>query len=119
MGLLPTGGRVRGEAWLASSTSAGKDAGTSVRRNVLQLSDEEMRERRGRVMAMIFQEPMTSLNPVMCVGAQVEEAIRAPNAKMAAGLVRKKMLEALRLAAVPEAEERARQYPHQLSGGLR
>jgi peptide/nickel transport system ATP-binding protein len=115
MGLLPTGARVRGEAWLEGRTGAGSGA----RRNVLQLSDDEMRELRGREMAMIFQEPMTSLNPVMRVGAQVEEAIRAHYPKMAAELVRKKMLEALRWAAVPEVEERARQYPHQLSGGLR
>jgi oligopeptide/dipeptide ABC transporter ATP-binding protein len=115
MGLLPTGARVRGEAWLEGRNGAGSGA----RRNVLQLSDEEMRGLRGREMAMIFQEPMTSLNPVMRVGAQVEEAIRAHYPKMAAELVRKKMLEALRWAAVPEVEERARQYPHQLSGGLR
>ena len=115
MGLLPTGARVRGEAWLEGRTGAGSGA----QRNVLQLSDEEMRELRGREMAMIFQEPMTSLNPVMRVGAQVEEVIRAHYPKMAAELVREKMLEALRWAAVPEVEERARQYPHQLSGGLR
>jgi oligopeptide/dipeptide ABC transporter ATP-binding protein len=115
MGLLPTGARVRGEAWLEGRTGPGSGA----RRNVLQLSDEEMRELRGREMAMIFQEPMTSLNPVMRVGAQVEESIRAHYPKMAAELVRKKMLEALCWAAVPEVEERARQYPHQLSGGLR
>src|SRR5215813_3867846 len=115
MGLLPTGARVRGEAWLAGPTGAGCGA----RRNVQQLSDEEMRELRGREMAMIFQEPMTSLNPVMRVGEQVKEAIRAHYPKMAAELVQKKMLEALRWAAVPEVEERARQYPHQLSGGLR
>jgi ABC-type glutathione transport system ATPase component len=115
MGLLPTGARVCGEAWLEGRTGAG----SGTRRNVLQLSDEEMRELRGREMAMIFQEPMTSLNPAMRVGAQVEEAIREHYPKMAAELVRKKMLEALRWAAVPEVEERARQYPHQLSGGLR
>jgi ABC-type dipeptide/oligopeptide/nickel transport system ATPase component len=119
MGLLPTGARVRGEAWLEGCTSAGKESGTRVRRNVLQLSDQEMHELRGREMAMIFQEPMTSLNPVIRVGAQVEEAIRAHYPNMAAELARKKMLEALRLAVVPEAEERARQYPHRLSGGLR
>jgi oligopeptide/dipeptide ABC transporter ATP-binding protein len=123
MGLLPTGARVRGEAWLEGGTGAGNaarnDAGSRARRNVLQLNDEEMRALRGREMAMIFQEPMTSLNPVMRVGEQVEEAIRAHYPKMAAEMVREKMLEALRQAAVPEAEERARQYPHQLSGGLR
>jgi oligopeptide/dipeptide ABC transporter ATP-binding protein len=118
MGLLPTGARVRGEAWLEGG-DAGDQTGNDARRNVLQLSDEEMRSRRGREMAMIFQEPMTSLNPVMRVGAQVEEAIRAHNPKMAAELVRKNMLEALRLAAVPEPGERAKQFPHQLSGGLR
>jgi len=115
IGLLPTGARVCGEAWLEGRTGAGSGA----RRNVLQLSDERMRALRGREMAMIFQEPMTSLNPVMRVGAQVGEAIREHYPKMAAELVRKKTLEALRRAAVPEVEERARQYPHQLSGGLR
>src|SRR5262245_15675124 len=76
MGLLPPGARVRGEAWLEGWTGAGGDAGSGARRNVLQLSGEEMRALRGREMAMIFQEPMTSLNPVMRAGAQVEEAIR-------------------------------------------
>jgi oligopeptide/dipeptide ABC transporter ATP-binding protein len=111
MGLLPAGARVGGEAWL--------EGGNDGRRNVLQLNKQQMRTVRGREIAMIFQEPMTSLNPVMRVGAQVEEAIRAHYPTMAAGLVRKNMLEALRLAAVPEAEERAKQFPHQLSGGLR
>jgi oligopeptide/dipeptide ABC transporter ATP-binding protein len=115
MGLLPTGARARGEAWL----EGGSDARREGRRNVLQLNEEEMRELRGREIAMIFQEPMTSLNPVMRVGVQVEEAILAHHPKMPAELVRKNMLGALRLAAVPEAEERAKQYPHQLSGGLR
>jgi oligopeptide/dipeptide ABC transporter ATP-binding protein len=118
MGLLPAGARVRGEAWLEGG-DAGDRTGHDARRNVLQLSDEELRSRRGREMAMIFQEPMTSLNPVMRVGVQVEEAVRAHYPKMAPELVRKNMLEALRLAAVPEPSERAKQFPHQLSGGLR
>jgi oligopeptide/dipeptide ABC transporter, ATP-binding protein, C-terminal domain len=118
MGLLPAGARVRGEAWLEGG-DAGDRTRHDARRNVLQLSDEELRSRRGREMAMIFQEPMTSLNPVMRVGVQVEEAVRAHYPKMAPELVRKNMLEALRLAAVPEPSERAKQFPHQLSGGLR
>jgi peptide/nickel transport system ATP-binding protein len=118
MGVLPTGARARGEAWLQGGDTSDR-TGNDARRNVLQLSDEEMRSLRGREMAMIFQEPMTSLNPVMRVGAQVEEAIRAHYPKMTAELVRKNTLEALRLAAVPESSERAKQFPHQLSGGLR
>jgi oligopeptide/dipeptide ABC transporter ATP-binding protein len=68
---------------------------------------------------MVFQEPMTSLNPVMRIGAQIEEAIRAHQPQWANAEVNRKMLDVLRLAAVPEPETRAEQFPHQLSGGLR
>jgi oligopeptide/dipeptide ABC transporter ATP-binding protein len=125
MGLLPTGGRVKGHAWLPGAPpalwneSSPKPAGSDYRKDVLAASEEELRAMHGREMAMIFQEPMTSLNPVMRVGVQVEEAIRAHYPKMPAQLVRKGMLEALRLAALPGPAERAKQYPHQLSGGLR
>jgi oligopeptide/dipeptide ABC transporter ATP-binding protein len=123
MGLLPTGARVKGQAWLGGSDEVKDlDRGGAHHlrgKNLVTLSEEELRALRGREIAMIFQEPMTSLNPVMQVGAQVGEAIRAHYPKMPAQVVRKNMLGALRLAAVPEWEERAKQFPHQLSGGLR
>jgi oligopeptide/dipeptide ABC transporter ATP-binding protein len=106
MGLLPQGSRVSGALQFL-----GKRLET--------LPEKEWRGVRGAQIAMIFQEPMTSLNPVMRVGAQIEEAIRAHEPALAESAVRNRMLDALRKAAVPEPEERARQYPHQLSGGLR
>ena len=123
MGLLPVGAKVRGHAWIASaapgSGSTVAPSGQQYRKDVTQLGEEELRAVRGREVAMIFQEPMTSLNPVMRVGAQVQEAIRAHYGRMPDKAVRARMLEALRLAAMPNPEERAEQFPHQLSGGLR
>src|SRR5712664_2887298 len=110
MGLLPPGARVSGEASLARKVSAKK---------LTALTEREWREVRGGEIAMVFQEPMTSLNPVMRIGAQIEEAIRAHQPQRANTEVNRKMLDALRLAAVPEPEARAEQFPHQLSGGLR
>jgi oligopeptide/dipeptide ABC transporter ATP-binding protein len=114
MGLLPPGARVRGEAWLAGA----KDRRDS-RVDLLRLPERERVATRGRDVAMIFQEPMTALNPVMRVGAQIAEAIRAHNAGLARAEVDRRVLAALERAAVPEPALRARQYPHQLSGGLR
>jgi oligopeptide/dipeptide ABC transporter ATP-binding protein len=114
MGLLPPGARVRGEAWLAGANGAG-----SSRVNLLALSERERMATRGRDVAMIFQEPMTALNPVMRVGAQIAEAIRAHCAGLTNAEVDRRVLAALERAAVPQPVLRARQYPHQLSGGLR
>jgi len=110
MGLLPEGARVSGKA--------GLDSGTA-KKSLTALSEEQWRSVRGREIAMIFQEPMTSLNPVIRVGEQIEEAICVHKPELAAAEVKSKTLEALHKAAIPEPEVRAMQYPHQLSGGLR
>jgi oligopeptide/dipeptide ABC transporter ATP-binding protein len=110
MGLLPTGARVSGEATLT---------GKSLAKNLTALNEREWREVRGGEIAMVFQEPMTSLNPVMRIGAQIEETIRAHAGKISSSEVKGKALESLRRAVVPEAETRFEQFPHQLSGGLR
>jgi oligopeptide/dipeptide ABC transporter ATP-binding protein len=115
MGLTPPGARPSGEAWLSHGDGAAGSRGT----NLIAAPAEEMRALRGRQIAMIFQEPMTALNPVMRVGAQIEEAIRVHAGKMGAPEVRRRAIAALERAAVPKPELRARQYPHQLSGGLR
>jgi oligopeptide/dipeptide ABC transporter ATP-binding protein len=130
MGLLPPGARVSGEARLnmemkeaqevkdvKEKSASGPEIGAQ--ENLLSLTEDEWRKVRGSEIAMVFQEPMTSLNPVMRIGAQIEEAIRAHEASLNAGEVRRRTIEALRRAAVPEPEVRAEQFPHQLSGGLR
>jgi peptide/nickel transport system ATP-binding protein len=87
-------------------------------RNLLELSEEQMRKVRGNEISMIFQEPMTSLNPVMTIGKQIAEALilhRDLNRKEAL----KRAVEMLDLVRIPEPHQRAKEYPHQLSGGMR
>jgi peptide/nickel transport system ATP-binding protein len=86
--------------------------------NLLALDEEEMRGIRGNRMSMIFQEPMTSLNPVMRIGDQITEAVRLHQNKTAKEAWAR-AVEMLRLVRIPEPERRAREYPHQLSGGMR
>jgi oligopeptide/dipeptide ABC transporter ATP-binding protein len=111
MGLLPPGARVVGTAILERA-AMGKS-------NLEQLNEKEWRAVRGREIAMIFQEPMTSLNPVMRVGAQIAEAVQAHEMNLGGLEMRSRVRKALEQAAVPEPEVRAEQFPHQLSGGLR
>jgi peptide/nickel transport system ATP-binding protein len=87
-------------------------------RNLLSLSDREMRAIRGNHISMVFQEPMTSLNPVYTVGAQVVEAIRL-HQKRSRGDAWTRAVEMLKLVGIPSPETNARAYPHQLSGGMR
>ncbi len=87
-------------------------------RDLLALDEETMRGVRGKDVAMIFQEPMTSLNPVMTIGAQVAEAVLL-HEKVSRQDAWDKAIEMLRITRIPAPEQRAREYPHQLSGGMR
>jgi peptide/nickel transport system ATP-binding protein len=87
-------------------------------RDLLQLDEREMRRVRGNDISMIFQEPMTSLNPVMTIGRQISEAVRL-HEEVSKSAASDKAVEMLRLVKIPEPAQRAREYPHQLSGGMR
>ena len=99
MGLLPPGARVGGEVFLSASDGQ--------RKTLANLSEPEWREVRGREIAMIFQEPMTSLNPVLRIGTQIEEAIWAHEPGLHRSVVARRMIAALEHAAVPEPDSRA------------
>jgi oligopeptide/dipeptide ABC transporter ATP-binding protein len=107
MRLLPPAAQVTGEIRFGS---AGED--------LLRISAEQMRGFRGSKISMIFQEPMTALNPVMRVGEQIAEAVRA-HQKISAREAWDRAVHALGEVAIPDPLVRARDYPHQLSGGMR
>jgi len=87
-------------------------------RDLLGLSEEEMRHVRGREIAMIFQEPMTSLNPVLSIGRQLTEGLET-HLGMGRAPARRRAVELLALVGIPDPERRLAQYPHQFSGGMR
>ena len=87
-------------------------------RDLLALSEEEMRKVRGNEISMIFQEPMTSLNPVMTIGKQIAEALIL-HRNLSRRQAMKRAVEMLDLVRIPEPAQRAKEYPHQLSGGMR
>ena len=87
--------------------------------DLLTLPAESMRRHRGRSIAMIFQEPMTALNPVMPVGAQIAEAVTAHHPELTPKQAKQKALEAMHEVSLPNPEKRFRDYPHQFSGGQR
>jgi peptide/nickel transport system ATP-binding protein len=106
MRLLPLGGRiVAGSVHLAGQ-------------ELLSLAERDMRGRRGGRLAMIFQEPQTSLNPVLRVGAQIAEAVREHEG-MARHQTSGRVVELLRAVGIPDPQRRAEEYPHQLSGGMK
>ena len=98
----------------------GKIAGRIVfdGRDLLRLSDAQMRDIRGNDISMIFQEPMTSLNPVLTVGRQLREPLRLHQGLDRAG-AEKRAIEMLALVGIPEPQRRVQEYPHQMSGGMR
>ena len=87
-------------------------------KNILALAEREMQDVRGNEISMIFQEPMTSLNPVYTVGAQIVEAIRL-HQKKTRSQARERAIEMLRLVGIPSPDTNVDAYPHQLSGGMR
>ena len=106
MRLLPERARVTGGAVLFEG------------RDLLKLSEPEMRAVRGAKIAMIFQEPMTSLNPVFTIGSQIGEAVRLHQQTARRETV-ERTIEALRMVGIADPERRVNDYPHQLSGGMR
>ena len=88
-------------------------------RDLLTLSEDELQAIRGNEIAMIFQDPMTSMNPVYSVGAQICEALHAHNESMSKRHARARAIELLRSVGIPNAEQRVHDYPHQFSGGMR
>src|SRR6476660_5991373 len=86
--------------------------------DLLALDEETMRAVRGKDIAMVFQEPMTSLNPVLTIGSQIAEAVLL-HEKVSRAQAWTKAIEMLRITCIPEPKQRAKEYPHQLSGGMR
>ena len=106
LGLSPQGRIAKGEAIFKG-------------RDLLKMSQKQLREIRGGDMAMIFQDPMTSLNPVLTVGDQISEALLSHNQGMKDDAAKKRSTELLEVVGVPFAERRIDQYPHEFSGGMR
>src|SRR2546430_10705103 len=88
-------------------------------RDLLKLSEEELRPVRGAEIAMIFQDPMTSLNPVYRVGSQIIEMIEAHEQHVGKSQARRRAIDLLKQVGIPHPSERVDHYPHEFSGGMR
>ena len=98
---------------------ADRGLGRASRRGADRASDDELRQVRGEQIAMVFQDPMTSLNPVYRVGDQIVEAIRAHRDELSKSEARERAIELLDSVGIPDAERRVDDYPHEFSGGMR
>lgn len=110
MGLLPEGANITGEINCQINQKS---------QNLLALSEVEMRSIRGKDIAMIFQEPMTALNPLYTVGNQIMEAVQCHEPTLSNSVCQQRAIELLEKTGIPQAAERFSYYPHQLSGGQR
>jgi peptide/nickel transport system ATP-binding protein len=121
MGLLGTAARVTGSIrWREDGALSGMaERGREEMKNLLDQPVRAMRALRGREIAMIFQEPMTALNPVMSIGRQVAESVQAHAPSCSRSEARKRAIAALKEVAIPDAAARFGDYPHQFSGGQR
>ncbi len=117
LGLLGPAATVSGQILWRASENSGAGAGSST--NLLRQLPNALRHLRGREISIIFQEPMTALNPVMSIGRQVAECAEAHSPSWTGKESRRKALAALEAVAIPEAARRYDDYPHQFSGGQR
>lgn len=107
MGLLPASARIRSGSILVNGT------------DISGYKEKEMRLLRGKIFSMVFQDPMTALNPTIPIGRQIGEAVRVHDRKQSREQVRRRVLELMELVGIGDAEERCRLYPHHFSGGMR
>jgi oligopeptide/dipeptide ABC transporter ATP-binding protein len=107
MGLLGEGGRISG----GSVRVLGRD--------VAELSEKQLNQLRGNTVSLVFQDPLTSLDPVKSIGSQIAEAIRAHNPRMRRSELRARSVDLLASVGVPDPDLRLKQYPHEYSGGMR
>ena len=121
LGLLDSAAHIQGSIHFESADSGADSSPGNLAAPVdlLQLRPEALRSYRGRRIAMIFQEPMTALNPVMPIGRQIAEAVETHQPMLSRRQVRQVVLDGLHAVALPEPERRYSDYPHQFSGGQR
>lgn len=106
MKLLPGSASIKGEIWAGGL-------------NITGYKDREMGRLRGRLFSMVFQDPMTSLNPTIAIGEQIAEAIRIHNPRMGRGALHSRVIELMELVGIPQPEQMYSLYPFNFSGGMR